>query len=117
MDDCIFCKIGAGKIPVNPVWENDDLIAFDDTSPQAPVHTLIIPRRHVQNLNAATDVQLVGALFSAVPEVARAKGIADSGYRVIVNNGTDANQTVQHLHIHVLGGREMAHGMVRFMDE
>lgn len=117
MEDCIFCKIAAGEIPVEAVWESDTVIAFDDVSPQAPVHTLVIPRKHVTNLADAGGEQLLGVLFAAIPEVAQAKGVAESGYRVIVNNGPDANQTVQHLHVHVLGGREMAHGMVRFMDE
>lgn len=117
MEECIFCKIAAGEIPAKLVWENDLVVAFDDASPQAPVHTLVIPREHVTNLNSADDARLIGALFMAVPEVARVKGVDASGYRVIVNNGPDANQTVQHLHVHVLGGREMAHGMVSFMDE
>lgn len=117
MEDCIFCKIASGEIPVAAVWESDDVIAFDDASPQAPVHTLVIPKRHVATLGEVADERLLGALFAAVPEVARAKGVDASGYRVIVNNGRDANQTVQHLHVHIMGGREMAHGMVRFMDE
>lgn len=117
MEDCIFCKIAAGEIPAKLVWQNDLVVAFDDVSPQAPVHTLVIPRQHVTNLNEAGDAALIGSLFMAVPEVARVKGVDASGYRVIVNNGPDANQTVQHLHVHVMGGREMAHGMVSFMDE
>lgn len=117
MQDCIFCKVVAGEIPAKLVWENESAVAFDDISPQAPVHTLVVPRRHVRNLSTADDAVLLGELFSAVAHVARLKGVEESGYRVIVNNGPDANQTVQHLHIHIMGGREMAHGMVGFIDE
>src|SRR5512139_862561 len=118
MDDCIFCKIANGEIPVPFVYEDERVVAFDDASPQAPVHTLVVPRAHVVNFgdDGATP-ELLAAVFSALDEVASRKGVADSGYRVIVNNGADANQTVQHLHVHVMGGREMAHGMVRFIDE
>lgn len=117
MDDCIFCKIVAGEIPATVVWENDSVIAFDDIAPQAPVHTLIIPREHHVNLGDGMDEPLLGALFAAVPEVARVKGVDESGYRVIVNNGSDAGQLVGHVHAHVLGGRAMAPGMVRFEGE
>jgi histidine triad (HIT) family protein len=118
MEDCIFCKIAAGEIPVPLVYEDEWVVAFDDVSPQAPVHTLVVPRAHIVNFgDGAADSKLLGALFSAVHEVARRKGVAESGYRVIVNNGPDANQTVQHLHVHLMGGREMAHGMVTFLDD
>lgn len=114
MDDCIFCKIAAGEIPATFVYEDELVVAFDDVSPQAPVHTLVIPREHHADLSDGLSDELLVALFRAVPEVAEAKGVADSGYRVIINNGHDANQTVKHLHIHVMGGRSMAHGMVAF---
>jgi len=118
MGDCIFCKIAAGEIPVSLVYEDERVVAFDDASPQAPVHTLVVPRNHVVNFgDGAVDPELLGAVFSAVHEVARRKGVAESGYRVIVNNGADANQTVQHLHVHLMGGREMAHGMVTFSED
>ena len=117
MDDCIFCKIASGEIPSTPVYENDDVMAFDDLSPQAPVHTLVIPKAHYRNLSDDVPADVLAALFSAVAEVARIKGIAESGYRVIVNNGPDANQTVQHLHVHILGGHSMSHGMVAFAQE
>lgn len=117
MEDCIFCKVAAGEIPAKLVYEDDWVVAFDDISPQAPVHTLVVPRVHVDNLSSVRDAALLGHLFSAVAEVASAKGVRESGYRVIVNNGQDANQTVQHLHVHVLGGREMAHGMVSFSED
>ena len=118
MEDCMFCKIGRGEIPVTPVYEDDLVIAFDDISPQAPVHTLVIPRLSLrQPRRRRTRRDACRRSSSAVPHVARAKGVDESGYRVIVNNGRDANQTVQHLHVHVMGGRAMAHGMVTFVAE
>ncbi|HSK47022.1 MAG TPA: histidine triad nucleotide-binding protein [Coriobacteriia bacterium] len=117
MSDCIFCRMAAGEIPVSYVYEDEHVVAFDDISPQAPVHTLIVPRRHVVNLSDPASEEVMREVFSAVPKVAKVKGVSESGYRVIVNNGPDANQTVQHLHVHVMGGREMAHGMVTFSEE
>lgn len=116
MEDCIFCKIASGEIPAGVVYEDESVIAFDDLSPQAPVHTLVVPKTHVATLGEG-DRALLGALFTAVHAVAEVKGVAQSGYRVIVNNGPDANQTVRHLHVHVMGGREMAHGMVTFAEQ
>lgn len=116
MDDCIFCKIARGDVPATFIYEDEHVVAFDDLSPQAPVHTLVIPREHHRDLSDGVDDELMAALFSAVAKIAAAKGILDRGYRVIVNNGADANQTVQHLHVHVMGGRSMAHGMVTFAD-
>lgn len=117
MADCLFCKIAAGEIPVDPVYSDELVIAFDDISPQTPVHTLIIPRDHYTSLNDPVPADVLAALFAAVPKVASTKGVSESGYRVIVNNGPDANQTVKHLHVHVMGGRAMAHGMVVFDGE
>jgi len=114
MSECIFCKIVRGEIPAAIVYEDKDVLAFDDISPQAPVHTLVIPRAHLVDMSDGVDAGTFAALFSAVPKVAEIKGIARSGYRVIVNNGPDANQLVGHLHVHVVGGRSMAHGMVVF---
>ena len=114
MDDCIFCQIANGEVKTTVVYEDDDVIAFDDASPQTPVHTLVIPKAHYRNLDDDVPVETLGAVFAAVVKVARIKGVAVSGYRVIVNNGPDANQTVQHLHVHVMGGRRMSHGMVNF---
>jgi len=109
--DCIFCKIAAGELDVPLVYEDDYVVAFDDISPQAPVHTLIIPKQHVVNLTDKPDPELLGHIFGAVHEVARRKGIDESGYRIVQNNGVDAGQTVFHLHVHVLGGRELMVGM------
>ena len=117
MEDCIFCKMVRGEIPVTPVYQDELVMAFDDISPQAPVHTLVIPREHYTDFGDGVPADTLAAIFQAVPVVAQAKGIADSGYRVIVNNGADANQSVMHLHIHVLGKRAMRHTMVTFLDE
>jgi histidine triad (HIT) family protein len=116
MEDCIFCAIGRGELTARVVYEDEQVVAFADISPQAPVHVLVIPRTHYTNFNDGVPGEVAAALCAAVPEVAAATGIAESGYRVIVNNGPDANQTVPHLHLHVLGGRSMSHGMLRFAE-
>jgi len=116
MEDCLFCRIVRGEIPAKVVYEDEHVIAFDDITPQAPVHTLIIPRTHYTNLNDDIPDDDLAAIFSAVKRVAEIKGVADSGYRTIVNSGPDSNQTVQHLHVHVMGGQPLAHGMVIFAD-
>lgn len=117
MDNCIFCMIAEGKVPSRKVYEDDDILAFDDIAPQAPVHTLIIPKKHYKNMSDEVDQAAMGTIFSAVPKIAEMKGLTKNGYRVIVNNGVDANQTVGHLHVHIMGGRAMAHGMVIFDGE
>lgn len=117
VEGCVFCMVASGDLPANVVYEDDLVLAFDDIAPQAPVHSLVIPRAHYTDLGDDVPPGILAAIFSAVPKVAAIKGVAKSGYRVIVNNGPDANQTVAHLHVHVLGGRPMSHGMVRFADE
>lgn len=117
MEDCIFCKIARGDIPATFVYQDDRVVAFDDLSPQAPVHTLIIPRAHYSGLNDAVSAEDYVALFAAVPQVAQAKGVKESGYRTIVNTGDDAGQTVHHLHVHVIGGARMAEGMIPKRDD
>ncbi len=107
-DDCLFCRIARGEIPVPFVYENDDCIAFRDINPQAPVHVLVIPRTHVASLDQADDPALVGRLALVAAEIARAEGIAVSGYRTVMNTNADAGQTVFHLHLHLLGGRSLA---------
>lgn len=114
METCVFCKIAQGEIPIQPVYEDADVIAFNDLSPQAPAHVLVIPKDHYEHLGDGVPTEIVASLFCAVPEVARRAGIDKSGYRVIVNAGSDANQTVSHLHVHVLGGAPMRHEMVTF---
>ena len=111
MPDCIFCKIAAGEIPVTPVLETDDLIAFHDLNPQAPVHVLVIPKEHIANIAAADEEAhgpLLGKLLRAANEVAQKTGVAESGFRVVANVGRNGGQSVDHLHLHVLGGRPLA---------
>lgn len=110
MTDCVFCKIATGDIPATVVYEDDLVIAFDDLSPQMPVHTLIIPRAHHRDIADGIPDDLMGHLFNTVKKVAELKGIASSGYRVIVNTGGDAQQSVHHIHVHVLGGAPMNSG-------
>lgn len=107
MSECIFCKIIAGEIPSTKIYEDNHVFAFDDISPQAPVHTLIIPKQHIENLNDEPSKEVLAELFSAVVKVAEIKGVKDSGYRIIQNNGAESGQTVFHMHIHVLGGRHL----------
>jgi len=117
VENCIFCMVARGELDAKKVYEDDDIVAFDDIAPQAPVHTLIIPKEHYTNLNSDDLPQeMIATIFSAVPKVAAIKGVVESGYRVIVNSGRDANQTVQHLHVHIMGGKLMSHGMVNFED-
>ena len=108
--DCIFCKIAAGEIPSTKVYEDDQVLAFEDLNPMMPVHTLIVPKEHHANIGDDIPDALMGHLFNTVKKVAEIKGIAESGYRVIVNTGDDACQTVHHVHVHVLGGAPMNDG-------
>ena len=107
--DCLFCKISSGEIPADVVFENENAVAFRDISPQAPTHVLIIPRKHIATINdlGSEDANQVGQLFLAAAAVARNEGIAESGYRVTMNCNAAAGQTVFHLHLHLLGGRQM----------
>ncbi len=106
---CIFCRIVEGSIPSDRVFETDQVLAFRDLAPQAPVHVLVVPKVHRGSLSALTpgDAELGGALLRAASEVARIEGIEESGYRVVANTGPEGGQTVDHLHLHVLGGRAM----------
>ena len=108
MDDCLFCKIAAGKIPSTCVFENDCVFAFRDIAPQAPVHVLVIPKQHVASVAAITkdNLSVIEDCFTAIPEIAAAEGL-ENGYRIISNVGNDAGQTVQHLHFHILGGKRL----------
>ena len=107
MDDCLFCRIVAGKIPATVVYEDDHVMAINDVFPRAPFHVLVVPRRHVASLADLDDELLGGRLLQAVRRVARQGGVGDN-FRLVVNNGDHAGQTVWHLHFHVLGGREFA---------
>lgn len=109
MPDCIFCQIASGKIPSEIVYEDDKVITFKDTQPLAPVHLLVIPKEHLRNLNDVTSEYepLVCHIFGVIRRLASEFGIAESGYRVITNTGTDGGQIVGHLHFHLLGGRAL----------
>jgi len=109
MDDCIFCKIAAGDIPADIVYQDEHVVAFRDLGPQAPTHVLVIPKRHIATLNDLTeaDAELVGRMYLAAKEVARIDGIAEAGYRTVMNCNAAGGQTVFHLHLHLLGGRQM----------
>ncbi len=104
---CLFCRIARGEIPAQVVRADDDTVAFRDVNPQAPTHVLVIPRRHVPNA-AAADQEVWQAVMRAATEVALAEGLGERGYRLVVNSGPDAGQSVEHLHVHVLGGRQLA---------
>lgn len=106
-EDCLFCKIAAKEIPATVVAEDGDWLAFRDIHPQAPTHILIIPRKHLPSLNDLedADLELVGRLFLAARRLADEEGIADAGYRTVINTNAGAGQSVFHLHVHLLGGR------------
>lgn len=106
--DCLFCRIVRREIPATLVFEDDDVVAFRDINPQAPTHIVIIPREHVASLNDADDAAQIGKLSLAAARLALSEGIAESGYRTVVNTNRDAGQTVFHVHLHLLGGRHMA---------
>jgi histidine triad (HIT) family protein len=111
--DCIFCKIIAGQIPSDVIYTDDKVIAFRDINPMAPVHLLIIPREHIPSLNDVTEQQitLVGHMVQVAKQLAKQQGIATKGYRVVINTGPQGGQVVQHLHMHLLGGRELTGGL------
>jgi histidine triad (HIT) family protein len=110
MNGCLFCGIVEGKIKANTVYEDERIVAFTDIRPQAPVHILLIPRKHIAGvLDIEPDDQnLIGEIFQVAARLARDKGIAESGFRVVVNSGADAGQSVFHLHYHLIGGRPMS---------
>ncbi|MHB1949367.1 MAG: histidine triad nucleotide-binding protein [Gammaproteobacteria bacterium] len=107
--DCLFCKIIAGEIPAKMIYQDDNVVAFDDINPQAPQHKLIIPRKHIATINAleATDNELVGQMVQAAKKLAAELKIAEEGYRLVFNCNPGAGQTVFHIHAHLLGGRRM----------
>jgi histidine triad (HIT) family protein len=106
-NDCLFCRIIRMEIPATLVFEDEHCVAFRDINPQAPVHVVIIPREHVSSLNEAHDAAMIGRLSLAAARIAREQGIAESGYRTVINTNRDAGQTVFHVHLHLLGGRDM----------
>lgn len=109
VSDCLFCAIADGQVPATRVLESDRALAFRDINPQAPVHVLVISKQHHQDVAAIAKAGdgLLDDLVTLAHEVARAEGVADTGYRVVFNTGADAGQTVQHVHAHVLGGRSL----------
>ncbi len=105
--DCLFCNIAAGEIPSQKVYEDDQMLAFRDIEPKAPVHVLLIPKTHLDGVRALTadNAAVVAHIFAKIPEIAASLGVTD--YRVVTNNGAAAGQSVQHLHFHLLGGRTL----------
>ena len=110
MNDCLFCRIASGEIPSDKVYEDELVLAFRDIDPQAPVHVLIIPKKHIASVSALTaeDDATLADMFAAARSIAATLGIAEGGYRVVSNVGADAGQSVPHLHLHLLGGRSLA---------
>ena len=108
--DCIFCRIAAGEIPAKLIYEDEDVVAFPDIHPQAPTHVLVLPRRHVASLVELDDVDLAGKLLGALRETARRLGVAERGFRTVINTGEEGGQTIPHLHLHLLAGRGFAEG-------
>jgi histidine triad (HIT) family protein len=106
-ESCLFCRLVRGEIPAGIVAETDECVAFRDINPQAPLHVLVIPRAHVASLNDATDAAQIGRLSLLAAEIARREGYAESGYRTVVNTGPAAGQTVFHVHLHLLAGRDL----------
>ena len=107
--DCLFCKIAAGEIPSNKVYEDAEILAFHDIAPQAPVHVLVIPKEHIPSVDGidGENADLVAHIFTKIPKIAASLGLT-GGYRVISNCGDDAGQTVKHLHFHILGGKPLS---------
>ena len=111
--ECIFCKIAADEMPSEKVYHDEVVTAFRDINPVAPTHILIIPNKHIVNTNDLTkaDEAMMGHMFSVVKELAEKEGIAESGYRLIMNTGPDGNQVVMHMHLHLIGGQKMKYPM------
>lgn len=109
MSDCIFCKIANGEIPADMVYQDDDVIAFRDLNPQAPLHVLIIPRKHIATTNdiQPEDAELMGKLYLVAKQIAQDEGVAEDGYRCVINCNRHGGQAVYHIHLHLLGKRQM----------
>jgi histidine triad (HIT) family protein len=108
--ECIFCQIASGKIPSDRVYQDEEVIAFRDINPQAPVHLIIIPRRHIPSLAhlSEADSALIGRMVAIANQLAQGEGVADKGYRLAINCGKEGGQAVPHLHLHLLGGRRLS---------
>ena len=109
MEDCLFCKIVNKEIPAEVVFENETIIAFEDINPQAPIHILLIPKEHFTSLNDVTEEkkEILGELLIKARQIAKEKGLANNGYRIVLNTGKDSGQAVFHIHFHLFGGRRM----------
>ena len=114
MEDCLFCKIIKGEIPSTKVYEDEEILAFNDINPAAPIHILVIPKKHIESLAnmQKEDEAVVGKIYGVINKIAEEKGFKDNGYRVIVNCGKDAGQEVMHLHFHVLAGAKFGDKIV-----
>ena len=110
MDDCVFCKIVAGEIPADILYQGDEVIAFRDINPLAPTHLLIIPKKHIPSLGhlSEAELSLIGDMVNAANQLAKREGIAESGYRLVINCGKQGGQLVPHIHMHLLGGRQLS---------
>ncbi len=108
--DCIFCQIVAGKVPSDIVYQDEDVLAFRDINPQAPVHLLIIPKKHITSLAHLSEAEspLIGRMVNTANQLAKEEGVSESGYRLVVNCGKEGGQLVPHLHLHLLGGRQLS---------
>lgn len=108
MDDCLFCKISKSEIPTQFVYKDEEVVAFRDINPKAPIHVLVVPRKHLASLDEAKaeDQQLLGKMLLVAQKIAQERGIAQSGYRLAINNGKGAGQVIPHLHLHLLGGKK-----------
>ena len=108
MSDCIFCKIANKEINSNLVYEDESVVAFRDLNPQAPQHILIVPKKHIANITELDDKEIAAHIFTeVVPKIAKEVGVAESGFRLVINTGDEGGQTVNHLHVHLIGGRKM----------
>ncbi len=109
MTDCIFCKIAHKEIPTELLYEDEDVIAFNDIAPKSPVHILIVPKKHIDSVNNLEEEnkELLGKLVLVAKDIAKEKGISETGYRLIFNTGRDAGQTVDHIHLHLMGGEKL----------
>ncbi|MBT4783971.1 MAG: histidine triad nucleotide-binding protein [Candidatus Marinimicrobia bacterium] len=109
MDNCLFCKIINGEITATKIYENEHIIAFNDIDPKAPIHILVIPKKHIRSINElnSSDINLAGEIILAAKKIAKDQGIDSKGFRVVFNTNDDGGQTVYHIHMHIMGGRQM----------
>ena len=109
MDNCLFCKIINGEITATKIYENEHIIAFNDIDPKAPIHILVIPKKHIRSINElnSSDINLAGEIILAAKKIAKDQGVDSKGFRVIFNTNDDGGQTVYHIHMHIMGGRQM----------